>query len=115
MRPSLLNASLLLLLALAGTACRKEASSAADATGPDVVATVGGRAIRRSTLERELARRGPGATKEAVLAELVRFETVLAKARAAALTGTRRSSPPWNISSSHGSRSASWPPRNRRR
>ena len=83
MRPSLLNASLLLLLALAGTACRKEASSAADATGLDVVATVGGRAIRRSTLERELARRGPGATKEAVLAELVRFETVLAKARAA--------------------------------
>jgi PPIC-type PPIASE domain len=83
MRSFLLNASHLLLLALAGTACRKEASSTVDATGPDVVATVGSRTIRRSTLERELSRRGPGTTKEAVLADLVRFETVLAKARAA--------------------------------
>jgi parvulin-like peptidyl-prolyl isomerase len=73
----------LLLLSVAVPACRKEASSKEEAMGSDVVATVGGRSIRTATLEKELRRRGPGATKEEVLAELLRFESALAQARAA--------------------------------
>ena len=68
----------LLLLSLAGPACRKE-----EPMGSDVVATVDGRSISTATLERELRRRGPGATKEAVLSDLLKFETALARARSA--------------------------------
>ena len=73
----------LLLLSAAVPACRKEAASKEEAMGSDVVATVGGRSIRTATLEKELRRRGPGATKEEVLAELLKFESALAQARAA--------------------------------
>ena len=67
------------LLALTAASCR-QSPPAADATpGPDVVAVVAGRPVTRAALEAELARRGPGATKEAALADLIRFEATLAK------------------------------------
>ena len=49
---------------------------------PDVVAMVAGRPVMRSALEAELARRGPGMTKEAALDDLVRHEATLTQVRA---------------------------------
>lgn len=71
------------LLAGVGTACRPQPPGSGPAMTADVVALVGGRPVTRAALERELARRGPGAERQAALDALVHFEATLAKARAA--------------------------------
>jgi parvulin-like peptidyl-prolyl isomerase len=73
----------LALVVLIGASCRPQPTAIETALAPEVVAIVAGRRITRAALEREVARRGVGATKEAALAGLIQFEAVLAKARTA--------------------------------
>ncbi len=77
--PAIIASGMVLLTAVS---CRREQAPDA-AASPDVVAVVGGRTVSRAALEKELARRGPDVTKEAVLGDMVRFEATLAKLRAA--------------------------------
>lgn len=74
---------ILLVLAAAVASCRQEKPAPVTELAPDVVAMVAGRPVKRSALEAELARRGPGVTKEAVLDDLVRYEATLTQVRAA--------------------------------
>ena len=73
---------LLVLAASAAVSCRQEKLATAAELAPDVVVVVAGRPVLRSALEAELARRGPGVTKEAALDDLVRHEATLAQVRA---------------------------------
>ncbi len=70
------------LIAVVVTSCRQNGVPSEAALGPDVVAVVSGRPITRAALESELTRRGTGATKEAVLGDLIRHEATLAQVRA---------------------------------
>ena len=70
------------LIAVVVTSCRQNGVPSEAALGPDVVAVVSGRTISRAALESELTRRGAGATKEAVLGDLIRYEATLAQVRA---------------------------------
>ncbi len=65
-----------------GVACRQSPPTGGEPMGTQVVAMVAGRAVTKNALEKEMARRGPGSRKEAVLDELIRFEATLTKARA---------------------------------
>ncbi len=73
---------ILIVLAAAVVSCRQEKPAPVTELAPDVVAMVAGRPVKRSALEAELARRGPGVTKEAALGDLVRQEATLAQVRA---------------------------------
>lgn len=70
------------LLVLSVASCRQDPPSSETALGPDVVAVVAGRPVMRAALEAELARRGPGVTKETVLGDLIRQQATLAQLRA---------------------------------
>lgn len=74
---------LLFVLAAAVASCRQAEPATVTELAPDVVAMVAGRPVTRPALEAELARRGPGVTKEAALDALVRHEATLAQVRAA--------------------------------
>jgi len=63
---------ILLVLAAAVASCRQEKPAPVTELAPDVVAMVAGRPVKRSALEAELARRGPGGTQEAVRDDLGR-------------------------------------------
>ena len=82
MKTTLTNLALGLVI-LSVTACRPNPPATEAALGADVVAMVAGRPITRAALEQELARRGAGVTKEAVLADMIRFEATLAQLRTA--------------------------------
>jgi len=71
----------LLALVVLGASCKRQEPVVVTSPAPDAVAVVGGHAIPRAALERELARRGPGSTRDAVLGEMIRFEATLARAR----------------------------------
>lgn len=72
---------LLLVLAASAVSCRQEKPAPVTELAQDVVAMVAGRPVSRSALDAELARRGPGAAKEAALGALVGFEATLAQVR----------------------------------
>ncbi len=82
MKTALTNVALGLLL-LSATSCRQDPPAPEAALGADVVAVVAGRPVRRAALEAELARRGPGVTKETVLGDLIRQQATLVQLRAA--------------------------------
>ena len=88
MKPTLINL-MLGLLVLAGASCRQNPPATEAPLSPDVVAVVAGRPVTRAALELELARRGPGVTKEAVLGDLIRFEATLAQVRASGFDRNR--------------------------
>lgn len=69
------------LLILATASCHRSPPPEPTALSPDVVVIVAGRPVTRATFEKEFARRGPGATRESVLDDLIRFEATLAQVR----------------------------------
>lgn len=71
------------LIVLCLTSCRQSSMPSETGLGPNVVAVVAGRPVTRAALESELSRRGPGATREAVLSDLIRYEATLAKLKTA--------------------------------
>ncbi|HTI72854.1 MAG TPA: peptidylprolyl isomerase [Candidatus Limnocylindria bacterium] len=77
------NSSLWVCLTLALASCRDEVAKKRETVPPEVVAVVGTRSITKAALERELQRRGPEASKDKTLEELVQFEATLAKVRTA--------------------------------
>ncbi len=72
----------LIFLAVLGSSCKRQVPDSVSQPAPDAVAVVGERSITRSTLEREMARRGPGSTRDEILGDLIHFEATLARARA---------------------------------
>jgi hypothetical protein len=81
MKP-LFTATVAALIVLTAVSCRRDEAADVSAS-PDVVAVVGGRPVSRASFEKELARRGPEASKEVVLGDMIRFEATLAKLKAA--------------------------------
>lgn len=78
--------TLVALLALLSAGCRPPPEAAAPPVPPmgsNVVALIEGRPVSLAALEKEVARRGPGSTKEAALDGLLHFEATLARARSA--------------------------------
>ena len=67
---------------LVSTACERRPSAGHAVPASNIVATVGEATITREALAKELARQGAGRTRESVLEEMIRFECVLAKAKA---------------------------------